>query len=217
MIAQPWLDVGAQLWESRGWLPFSLAWYAKCVWPGEQSLEEDASQQPSSQMLLRNESQFSTQSFPACCVPCRGPREKDDSSAPEGEGNPKNPQSLWSKEPHQNEAQGRRHEGNAGREARPEKFASDLCLASLVELCRRVPTAGMGRISRQRIQLRGHQEVDLLETWTSWLWQPQRLLLWTSFLSERTTKTCEDSNLFSQVLKRQSRSRLKPLFGWQKA
>lgn len=126
MIAQPWLDIGTQLWESRGWLPFSLAWYAECAWPGERASRRQMLASSHHPECCEGVSQFSTHSFPACCVPRGGPREKANSSAPVGEGNPKNPHSLWYKEP-----LGMRHVGNASPAAGPEKFASDACLEAL--------------------------------------------------------------------------------------
>ena len=66
-------------------------------------------------------------------------------------------------------------------------------------------------------QQQAQGEAGDLDAWATWLWQLQQLLLWPGLLSKETTKTCEDSNLFSQMLKRQSRGLLKLLLGWQKA
>lgn len=100
-----------------------------------------------------------------------------------------------------------------------------LCAAGtvyLVELGRRLTASHPYRWDgedqqQERIELRGQREVEELEAWATWLWLFQQLLLWPCLLSKETTKTCEDSNLFSQMLERQSRSLLKLLFGWQKA
>lgn len=83
---------------------------------------------------------------------------------------------------------GMRHVGNASPVAGPEKFASDVSGSSvhLVELGRRVPASHRWDeedSGRQRIEVRGHQEVEELEVWASWLWLLQRRLLWPCLLS----------------------------------